>query len=101
MSVLDTVLNRVSDGILTLQKLTNIWVFHVTEDVRQEDVAQVLPPEKGTSEEKTPVIPPVEDQAVNQVTVPKASVRERNLWWLCTVVFMVALIVYVLFFSPY
>jgi hypothetical protein len=61
----------------------------------------VLTPEKGTSEEKTPVSPPGEVQVVSQVTVTKASVRERKLWWLCTVVFMVALIVYVLFFSPY
>ena len=98
---LDSILNKISDFILILQKLTNIWVFHATEDVRQDDVASVLPPEKSTSENEIPVTLPVDDQKVNQVTVTKASVRERNLWWLCTIVFMVSLFVYVLFFSPY
>ena len=98
---LDSILKKILYSILTLQKLTNIWVFHVTEDVRQDDVASMLPPEKSTSENEIPVTPPVEAQAINQVTVTKASVRERNLWWLCTTVFMVSLIVYVLFFSPY
>lgn len=96
----DDILTRISDGILSLQKLTNIWVFHATEDIRQEDVALVLPPEQGTSEDRTPITITADDQALKQVTVTKASVRERNLWRLCTVLFMVALTVYVLFFSP-
>jgi vacuolar-type H+-ATPase subunit F/Vma7 len=40
-------LNTLSDGILTLQKMTNIWVYHVIEDVRQEDVASALPQQAG------------------------------------------------------
>ena len=98
---LDSILNKISDLTLTLQKLTNIWVFHAIEDVKQEDVASVLPLEKSTSENEIRVTLPVDDQAVNQVIVTKASVRERNLWWLCSIVFMVSLIVYVLFFSLY
>lgn len=47
MSIVDDILNKISDILLTLQKMTNIWVFPVTEDVRQEDVASLLPPEKG------------------------------------------------------
>ncbi|MHC4535576.1 MAG: hypothetical protein ACYS6K_16625 [Planctomycetota bacterium] len=46
---LDEILNKVSDFILSLQKLTNIWVFHATEDVKQEDVASILPSETGTA----------------------------------------------------
>ena len=44
---LDTMLNKVSNGILTAQKLTNIWVYHMTEDVRPEDVASALPQQAG------------------------------------------------------
>jgi hypothetical protein len=98
---LDKILNKISDFILSLQKLTNIWVFHATEDVRQENVASVLPPEEKPPKDEALVLPSTEKPAVQQLTVQKASARERKLWWLCTVLFMVSLIVYVLFFSPY
>ncbi len=38
----DSILTKVSDTILTLQKLTNIWVWQVTDDVRPEDVERAL-----------------------------------------------------------
>ncbi len=38
----DSILTKVSDTILTLQKLTNIWGWQVTEDVRPEDVERAL-----------------------------------------------------------
>ena len=44
---LDDILNKLSDGILTLQKLTNIWAYHITEDVRPEDIASALPQQAG------------------------------------------------------
>ncbi len=38
----DSIWTKVSDTILTLQKLTNIWGWQVTEDVRPEDVERAL-----------------------------------------------------------
>ena len=34
--MLDNILNKISDFLLNLQKLTNIWVWYVMEDVRPE-----------------------------------------------------------------
>jgi hypothetical protein len=98
---LDEILNKISDFIPSLQKLTNIWVFHATEDVRQEDLASILPPGEKPSKDETPVHPPVEEATVPKMTGTRASTREINLWRLCTVLFMVSLIIYVLLFSPY
>jgi hypothetical protein len=112
--IVDRILNKISDFILSLEEFTNIWIFHAVEDFRQEDLASVLPPEKSTSEneaqrhppeaqpseEVTPA-PPSSEASVQTKSVQQASRREKNLWWLCTVVFMVSLIIYVLFFAPH
>jgi len=49
---LDSILTKVSDAILTLQKLTNIWVWQVTEDVRPEDVERALRKDKNDEEQR-------------------------------------------------
>jgi hypothetical protein len=68
---LDTILNKISDAILTLQKLTNIWVWQVTEDVRPEDVERALRKE-GTVEEQR-------EEREHKWTALSRS--HRVLWW--------------------
>ncbi len=42
MTRLDKILNKVSDFLVTLQKLTGHWIWMVTGDVRSEELARAL-----------------------------------------------------------
>jgi hypothetical protein len=50
MMWLDKILNKVSDFLLTLQKLTHLWVWIGTEDVRSEELEMILPMQEITDE---------------------------------------------------
>ena len=50
MTRLDKILNKASDFLVTLQKLTNRWVWMVTEDVRSEELDMILPMQEITDE---------------------------------------------------
>ena len=54
MTRLDKILNKVSDFLLTLQKLTGHWIWMSTEDLRSEELEMILPmkeiKDKGTLE---------------------------------------------------
>jgi hypothetical protein len=50
MMWLDKILNKVSDFLLTLQKLTHLWVWIGTEDVRSEELEMILPMKEITDE---------------------------------------------------
>ncbi len=50
MMWLDKILNKVSDFLLTLQKLTHLWVWIGTEDVRSEELETILPMKEITDE---------------------------------------------------
>jgi len=43
MTRMDKILNKVSDFLVTLQKLTGHWIWMVTEDVRSEELEMILP----------------------------------------------------------
>ncbi len=43
MMWLDKILNKISDFLLTLQKLTHLWVWIGTEDVKSEELEVILP----------------------------------------------------------
>ena len=50
MTRLDKILNKVSDFLVTLQKLTGRWIWMVTEDVRSEELEMILPMKEITDE---------------------------------------------------
>ncbi len=50
MTRLEKILNKVSDFLLTLQKLTHLWVWIGTEDVRSEELEMILPMKEVTDE---------------------------------------------------
>jgi hypothetical protein len=50
MTWLDKILNIVSDFLVTLQKLTGVWIWMVTEDVRSEELETILPMQEITDE---------------------------------------------------
>ena len=50
MTGLDKILNKVSDFLLTLQKMTHLWVWIGTEDVRAEELEVILPMQEISDE---------------------------------------------------
>ena len=50
MTWLDKILNIVSDLLVTLQKLTGVWIWMVTEDVRQKELEVILPMQEISDE---------------------------------------------------
>jgi hypothetical protein len=71
---LDTILNKVENAILTLQKLTNIWVWQVTEDVRPEDVERALLKDENVEEQR-------KEREHRWTALPRSH---RVLWWVLT-----------------
>ena len=50
MTRLEKILNKVSDFLVTLQKMTGVWIWMVTEDVRQKELEVILPMKEVTDE---------------------------------------------------
>jgi hypothetical protein len=76
---LDTIITKVSDAILTLQKLTNIWVWQVTEDVRPEDVERALLKEENVEEQRA--------ERENRWSILPRS--HRVLWWILNITVLI------------
>jgi hypothetical protein len=79
MMDLDSILTKVSDAILTLQKLTNIWVWQVTEDVRPEDVERVLRKDRTVEELRA-------ERERRWAALPRSH---RVLWWMLTLTVLI------------
>jgi hypothetical protein len=76
---LDSILTKVSDAILTLQKLTNIWVWQVTEDVRPEDMERALLNDENVEEQR-------EERKHRWTIRPRSN---RMLWWILNVTVLI------------